>query len=49
MLHAQMDRGTLKNARLTYRGEIAAKNTRLVTAAFAAQASSKRQCRPRQS
>ena len=36
MLHAQMDRGTLKNARLTYRGEIALKNTRLVTAAFAA-------------
>src|SRR5262249_53508984 len=36
MLHAQMDRGTLKNARLTYRGEIANKNTRLVTAAFAA-------------
>ncbi len=36
MLHAQMDRGTLKNARLTYRGEIAHKNTRLVTAAFAA-------------
>jgi D-3-phosphoglycerate dehydrogenase / 2-oxoglutarate reductase len=36
MLHAQMDRGTLKNALLTYRGEIANKNTRLVTAAFAA-------------
>jgi D-3-phosphoglycerate dehydrogenase len=36
MLHAQMDRGTLKNARLTYRGEIAHKNTKLVTAAFAA-------------
>ena len=36
MLHAQMDRGTVKNARLTYRGEIAHKNTRLVTAAFAA-------------
>jgi D-3-phosphoglycerate dehydrogenase / 2-oxoglutarate reductase len=36
MLHAQMDRGTLKSARITYRGEIAAKNTRLVTAAFAA-------------
>jgi D-3-phosphoglycerate dehydrogenase len=36
MLHAQMDRGTLKSARLTYRGEIAHKNTRLVTAAFAA-------------
>jgi D-3-phosphoglycerate dehydrogenase / 2-oxoglutarate reductase len=36
MLHAQMDRGTLKSARITYRGEIASKNTRLVTAAFAA-------------
>jgi D-3-phosphoglycerate dehydrogenase len=36
MLHAQMDRGTLKNARLTYRGEVAHKHTRLVTAAFAA-------------
>jgi D-3-phosphoglycerate dehydrogenase len=36
MLHAQMDRGTLKNARLTYRGEIAHKNTKLVTSAFAA-------------
>jgi D-3-phosphoglycerate dehydrogenase len=36
MLHAQMDRGTLKNARLTYRGEVAHKNTKLVTAGFAA-------------
>jgi D-3-phosphoglycerate dehydrogenase len=36
MLHAQMDRGTLKGARLTYRGEVAHRNTRLVTAAFAA-------------
>jgi D-3-phosphoglycerate dehydrogenase / 2-oxoglutarate reductase len=36
MLHAQMDRGTLKNARLTYRGEVAHRNTKLVTAAFAA-------------
>jgi D-3-phosphoglycerate dehydrogenase len=36
MLHAQMDRGTLKNARLTYRGEITHKNTKLVTASFAA-------------
>jgi D-3-phosphoglycerate dehydrogenase len=36
MLHAQMDRGTLKNARLTYRGEVAHKNTKLVTASFAA-------------
>jgi len=36
MLHAQMDRGTLKSARLTYRGEVATKNTRLITASFAA-------------
>ncbi len=36
MLHAQMARGTLKSALLTYRGEIAQKNTKLVTAAFAA-------------
>jgi D-3-phosphoglycerate dehydrogenase len=36
MLHAQMDRGTLKNARLTYRGEVAHKNTKLITASFAA-------------
>jgi D-3-phosphoglycerate dehydrogenase len=36
LLHAQMDRGTLKSARVTYRGEIAHKNTRLLTAAFAA-------------
>jgi D-3-phosphoglycerate dehydrogenase len=36
MLHAQMDRGTLKNARLTYRGDVAHKNTKLVTASFAA-------------
>jgi D-3-phosphoglycerate dehydrogenase len=36
MLHAQMDRGTLKSARLTYRGEAAHKNTKLITAAFAA-------------
>jgi D-3-phosphoglycerate dehydrogenase len=36
MLHAQMDRGTLKSARLTYRGEVAHKNTGLVTAGFAA-------------
>ena len=32
----QMDRGTLKNARLTYRGEVAHKNTKLITASFAA-------------
>jgi D-3-phosphoglycerate dehydrogenase / 2-oxoglutarate reductase len=36
MLHAQMDRGTLKSARVIYRGEVAHKNTRLITAAFAA-------------
>jgi D-3-phosphoglycerate dehydrogenase len=36
MLHSQMDRGTLKNARLTYRGEVAHKNTKLITASFAA-------------
>ena len=36
MLHAQMDRGTVKSATLRYRGEVAAKNTRLITASFAA-------------
>jgi D-3-phosphoglycerate dehydrogenase len=36
MLHAQMDRGTIKNARITYRGEVAQKNTKLITASFAA-------------
>jgi D-3-phosphoglycerate dehydrogenase len=36
LLHAQMDRGTLKNARLTYRGEVAHKNTKLISACFAA-------------
>ena len=36
MLHAQMDRGTVKGARLSYRGEVATKNTRLITASFAA-------------
>ncbi len=36
MLHSQMDRGTLKSAKLTYRGEIAHKNTKLITASFAA-------------
>src|SRR5206468_12216767 len=35
-LHAQMDRGTLKNARVTYRGEVAHKNTKPITASFAA-------------
>jgi D-3-phosphoglycerate dehydrogenase len=36
MLHAQMDRGALQKARLTYRGEAAHKNTKLITASFAA-------------
>lgn len=36
MLHAQMDRGTLQKARLIYRGEVAHKNTKLLTASFAA-------------
>jgi D-3-phosphoglycerate dehydrogenase len=36
MLHAQMDRGTSKSATLRYRGEVAHKNTRLITASFAA-------------
>ena len=36
MLHAQMDKGTAKGATLRYRGEVAAKNTRLITASFAA-------------
>ncbi len=36
MLQAQMARGTAKGATLRYRGEIAQKNTRLITASFAA-------------
>jgi D-3-phosphoglycerate dehydrogenase len=36
MLHAQMDRGTVKSATLRYRGEVAQKKTRLITASFAA-------------
>jgi D-3-phosphoglycerate dehydrogenase len=36
MLHAQMDRGTVKGATLRYRGEVANKNTKLITASFAA-------------
>jgi len=36
MLHAQMDRGAITKAKLVYRGEIASKNTKLMTAAFAA-------------
>lgn len=36
MLHAQMDRGNVKQATLRYRGEVAGRNTRLITASFAA-------------
>jgi D-3-phosphoglycerate dehydrogenase len=36
MLHAQMDRGTVKSATVRYRGDVAHKNTRLITASFAA-------------
>jgi D-3-phosphoglycerate dehydrogenase len=36
LLHAQMARGTIREARLICRGEIAEKNTRLLRAAFAA-------------
>ncbi|MFO0958661.1 MAG: phosphoglycerate dehydrogenase [Isosphaeraceae bacterium] len=36
MLHAQMDRGNVQAADLIYRGDAAGKNTRLLTAAFAA-------------
>jgi D-3-phosphoglycerate dehydrogenase len=36
LLHAQMDQGALRKAALHYRGEVAGKNTRLLTAAFAA-------------
>jgi D-3-phosphoglycerate dehydrogenase len=36
MLHSQMDRGTVKRATLRYRGDVAHKNTRLITASFAA-------------
>lgn len=36
MLHAQMDRGTVKSATLRYRGEVASKKTRMITASFAA-------------
>jgi D-3-phosphoglycerate dehydrogenase len=36
MLHAQMDRGPLKQAKLIYRGEVANKKTKLITASFAA-------------
>jgi D-3-phosphoglycerate dehydrogenase len=36
LLHAQMDRGAVRRVRLRYRGDVARRNTRLVTAAFAA-------------
>jgi D-3-phosphoglycerate dehydrogenase len=36
LLHAQMCQGAIRRAELHYRGEIARRNTRLVTAAFAA-------------
>ncbi len=36
MLHAQMDRNPAKEVTLRYRGEVAAKNTKLITASFAA-------------
>ncbi len=36
LLHAQMCHGAIRRAELSYRGEIARRNTKLVTAAFAA-------------
>src|SRR5258708_35125513 len=36
LLHAQMVHGTIKRAELHYRGEVARRSTRLITAAFAA-------------
>lgn len=36
LLHAQMCRGAIKRATISYRGEIARKSTKLVTSAFAA-------------
>ena len=36
LLHAQLARGAVKKASLTYRGELATKKTRLLTAAFTA-------------
>jgi D-3-phosphoglycerate dehydrogenase len=36
LLHAQMDRGAIRRVKLNYRGEIAKRNTKLVTAAFTA-------------
>jgi D-3-phosphoglycerate dehydrogenase len=36
LLHAQMDRGAVRAVKLHYRGDIASRNTKLVTAAFTA-------------
>ncbi len=36
LLHAQMDQGTIRRAELHYRGDVAQRNTKLITAAFAA-------------
>jgi D-3-phosphoglycerate dehydrogenase len=36
LLHAQMDQGAIKKATLIYRGEVAERSTKLLTAAFAA-------------
>ena len=36
MLHSQMDRGTIQGIKLSFRGEVALKNTRLIKLAFAA-------------
>jgi D-3-phosphoglycerate dehydrogenase len=36
LLHAQMDQGAIRRVTLHYRGEVADRNTRLLTAAFAA-------------
>lgn len=36
LLHAQMDQGSIRRATLHYRGDVADKNTKLLTAAFAA-------------
>jgi D-3-phosphoglycerate dehydrogenase len=36
LLHAQIDRGSIRRVRLHYRGDVAGRNTKLVTACFAA-------------
>src|SRR4029077_12451882 len=36
LLHAQMCQGAIKRAEMTYRGEVARRSTKLVTAAFTA-------------